>query len=773
MNEDNVKFGKYSVAGIERDMNQDDCAILNSSSKSSLKSGVVVSDGMGGGEMGEMASRLAVETIQNDFHEWVHKNFTKSHELEDELKLSFKKANLEIETKSKSTSQTIGCTLSTILIFNQEFVFGHVGDSRIYLLRNKKLTQLSTDHSVNKKLTRRIGKSSDIIVDTDAVPIQNGDIVFLCSDGINDLVSDDEIQKGLLGTKTVNEACVELVKLARYYGGYDDMTTVAMEIGDLERSEDDNQAFLLILNKAETESLAHKSLKKQDSKKPGKNLLMALAAAIVLLIIMTLFLTLNSDKSQNNIPLAKNAINKSNNTKSTNNDETKPIDIVKEIKWERYSYIYNNTFGYEIRVYYADNKAVSADKIIIKNKDVFTINMNKFKNLKENSKYYYEILPIDNITKQAIEPDKIAGSVQKGEFYFDLVNQPPSQITGLHLKRNNDNNHIISWNNSKDPDPLDTVSYKINSTCIVNNNEINIFYETKNNSYTFSDLKENSLCKILVRGTDNRNGYGIWSKPLNLIVNNKNDPPSIPMAIKPFDNNPFNPFTDNFKWSKSKDPDPNDNVKYTIQIALDKSFLNLIIDKNNIEKTFFSTSEFKEVSKLKNSETYFWRVMASDLAGSSSEYCKTMKFKAVYTENTPLAANVSKTQQVLQIQAPKTPALVKELKYSQIKTKIENNVLIIKDTDLLWKDNPIAGMEPQHFIIRISTDPKLAVKIAEKRKLAMLKERNVKLSKIPGNKKIKPGQKYYWGIKTTYKNELGQMKSTDFAVCNQTFTIKN
>jgi protein phosphatase len=134
-------------------------------------------------------------------------------------------------------------------VFNKTLIHAHVGDSRIYCFR-KALSRLSEDHSLRQELlsmgdldeedaaafpfknviTRAIGTNPSLEPDIAAIPVQPGDIYFLCSDGLTDYVSDEEIEAILKKSSSIKEASIELVDAAKNAGGNDNITLVMIKI---------------------------------------------------------------------------------------------------------------------------------------------------------------------------------------------------------------------------------------------------------------------------------------------------------------------------------------------------------------------------------------------------------------------------------------------------------------------------------------------------------------------------------------------------------------
>ncbi|MCB1107810.1 MAG: serine/threonine-protein phosphatase, partial [Chlamydiia bacterium] len=114
----------------------------------------------------------------------------------------------------------------------------HVGDSRIYRFREKKLEQLTLDHSKSQKLpyknilTRAIGAHMEVEAEIHVAPVIPHDIYLMCSDGLTDQVSDDEIAETLMKVKDIKKATTHLVERAKEQGGIDNVTVVMVKTED-------------------------------------------------------------------------------------------------------------------------------------------------------------------------------------------------------------------------------------------------------------------------------------------------------------------------------------------------------------------------------------------------------------------------------------------------------------------------------------------------------------------------------------------------------------
>jgi protein phosphatase len=205
----------------------------------------VVCDGMGGHAGGETASRLAVQTIERELLSARLRSddpFTVREAVEGACAAVFRTSRANPELAG------MGTTCISLLVKNGQALIGHVGDSRAYLVREGDVYQLSEDHSlVNEQvragllseeearhsrlkniITRSVGFEEDVLVDVMGVETRPGDRFLLCSDGLSNLVDNDEIRDTLLQTE-LEEVPQKLIALANSRGGEDNITVVAVQ----------------------------------------------------------------------------------------------------------------------------------------------------------------------------------------------------------------------------------------------------------------------------------------------------------------------------------------------------------------------------------------------------------------------------------------------------------------------------------------------------------------------------------------------------------------
>ena len=222
----------------------------------------VVADGMGGHLAGEIASKMAVEIIGENLKTYIQGDKTQCMMCpydEDLLPVSnhtvsaIKLANQVIYESgtSKPELSGMGTTVVVAVLWNRYWSFVNVGDSRIYLIRNGDLIQVSEDHSLVEEqvrsgilteeqaqqssikniLTRALGADSDVEVFTDEMPALEGDMILLCSDGLTNMVEEKQILSTILENEELPEqVCDSLVQQANSNGGLDNITVIYAKI---------------------------------------------------------------------------------------------------------------------------------------------------------------------------------------------------------------------------------------------------------------------------------------------------------------------------------------------------------------------------------------------------------------------------------------------------------------------------------------------------------------------------------------------------------------
>ncbi len=231
-------FGKTDT-GLKRPNNEDAFIIKPESGF------CAVADGMGGAAAGELASSIFIETAADVFSRYKGRS---EKETVDLVQKAFSLSNTKIlnHTVQNPDHKGMGCTAELLAFSEQGFVIGHVGDSRIYRYRNKKLEQLTKDHSLVQEqidqglikpeqamthpmrniILRAVGIKEGIALDILRGGKKFGDLFLLCSDGLTDMVADTDMQEELSLHGSLSHKTDKLIESAKSAGGNDNITVV-------------------------------------------------------------------------------------------------------------------------------------------------------------------------------------------------------------------------------------------------------------------------------------------------------------------------------------------------------------------------------------------------------------------------------------------------------------------------------------------------------------------------------------------------------------------
>ncbi|WP_422485185.1 Stp1/IreP family PP2C-type Ser/Thr phosphatase [Gudongella sp. DL1XJH-153] len=240
-----MKFGAASDIGLVREINQDSLYIPENQHMPLF----MVADGMGGHNAGEIASVMAINIIK----EWMEENIadlTTEKNIRECVIKSVEYANRHIYNYSKEIEgcRGMGTTLTMGYLCCDKIVVGHVGDSRAYLISSGKMSQITQDHSLVQQLlqegkisenearthpqrnviTRAVGTSSEIEVDTLTIDITKGDIVVFCSDGLTNMVPEEKLIETFSNETDIQRACEIAVEKAKVEGGNDNITVLGI-----------------------------------------------------------------------------------------------------------------------------------------------------------------------------------------------------------------------------------------------------------------------------------------------------------------------------------------------------------------------------------------------------------------------------------------------------------------------------------------------------------------------------------------------------------------
>ena len=208
----------------------------------------IVSDGMGGAQAGEVASRMVV-----DYLPFYIISVVKSSPPEVVLNDSIIAVSNYIRgyTETREDLNGAGATVVACFIADGKATIGHMGDSRVYLLRGNDFKQITEDHSVvfemvkagiltlseakkdpfRNHITRCMGMTDTPLADINSVDLLEGDKFLLCSDGLTEMLSDEVIGEILLKEKNLSRACEKLIEMANSAGGVDNITAVIVQYG--------------------------------------------------------------------------------------------------------------------------------------------------------------------------------------------------------------------------------------------------------------------------------------------------------------------------------------------------------------------------------------------------------------------------------------------------------------------------------------------------------------------------------------------------------------
>jgi PPM family protein phosphatase len=206
---------------------------------------LAVCDGMGGAAGGEIASREAASAILRALEQRPVEDAVAMGAAVDAAIRRAARSVFDLALE-KPSLQGMGTTATVCVLIDGEAVLGQVGDSRAYLFREGRLTQLTRDQTLRQLMIetgqidprnasdvfgahiilQAVGTSPDVDVDLKRVPLERGDVLLLCSDGLVDALADSAIEEALAETSSSDEACAHLIRRAREAGASDNFTCV-------------------------------------------------------------------------------------------------------------------------------------------------------------------------------------------------------------------------------------------------------------------------------------------------------------------------------------------------------------------------------------------------------------------------------------------------------------------------------------------------------------------------------------------------------------------
>ena len=235
-----MKSSGKTDTGNKRSNNQDSI-FFSDTSVGPLPNLYIVADGMGGHKAGDRASKMAID---------ITVDFIKKSSLENPiavLKRAMVYANNEIYKAANSDVELngMGTTMVAAVVLNDKLIVANVGDSRLYIVNND-IKQITMDHSLVEELirsgelerkrgrnhpekniiTRAMGSKDEIVPDFFEIDLCEDDICLMCSDGLSNMVEDDEIKDIVLENDSLEDMVRALVDRANYYGGSDNISVV-------------------------------------------------------------------------------------------------------------------------------------------------------------------------------------------------------------------------------------------------------------------------------------------------------------------------------------------------------------------------------------------------------------------------------------------------------------------------------------------------------------------------------------------------------------------
>jgi protein phosphatase len=252
-----LRIGHATDVGQERVVNEDAPLVLDLTP--SLPTGgpsmglFVVADGMGGHDAGDVASRLAVEAIEQSTYERVLRGVESPAALPEArewLTTMAQAANRAVCHRREASTSDMGTTLVMALFIGIHVTIGNAGDSRAYRLNSEGISQITTDHSLVERLVamgqitadqarhhpqrnliyRVVGDKEDLEVDLFERQLDDGDALLLCSDGLSSMVPDERIWEIWRTTSSPQKACDQLIEAANQAGGEDNITVIIVQL---------------------------------------------------------------------------------------------------------------------------------------------------------------------------------------------------------------------------------------------------------------------------------------------------------------------------------------------------------------------------------------------------------------------------------------------------------------------------------------------------------------------------------------------------------------
>lgn len=240
-----MKTYAYTDVGRKRNENQD--SVYSSDTPiGNLPNLFLVADGMGGHAGGRYASSKAVATVLKEINELLIEQPVQI------LEHAIQKANHQIleEASTMEHMTGMGTTMVAATVVDQVLYTANVGDSRLYIVNENRIRQITKDHSLVEEMirigeldreiakhhpdknviTRAIGAMDELKIDFFEIPVETGDTILMCSDGLSNMVDDSQIVAILTSQNHIKEKVEQLVQAANENGGEDNITVIVIEL---------------------------------------------------------------------------------------------------------------------------------------------------------------------------------------------------------------------------------------------------------------------------------------------------------------------------------------------------------------------------------------------------------------------------------------------------------------------------------------------------------------------------------------------------------------
>lgn len=235
----------FSITDIGRKRKQNEDYVFTSERAiGNLPNLFIVADGMGGHKAGEYASKYTVETICN----CIERSFEKNPVLILQKAIETANAHIRLKASEDISLKGMGTTVVAATCLGRYLQIANVGDSRLYVV-NSEIRQITRDHSLVEEMvrmgsidkeaarnhpdkniiTRAIGASNAVEADFFTVELEAGDIVLMCSDGLTNMLEDEEIREILSGPRELGEKAKGLIETANAHGGKDNIAVILIE----------------------------------------------------------------------------------------------------------------------------------------------------------------------------------------------------------------------------------------------------------------------------------------------------------------------------------------------------------------------------------------------------------------------------------------------------------------------------------------------------------------------------------------------------------------